>query len=111
MNTSFTSERKVVRPPRLERGTLCLEGRCSIQLSYGRFVEEQMRYVPSGKYYARIRVSGKLVVKSLKTTRITVAKLRLSDLEKEEPKGGTPDRGGRWETQFRSGFGDLSTTA
>ena len=27
---------EVVRPPRLERGTLCLEGRCSIQLSYGR---------------------------------------------------------------------------
>ena len=26
----------VARPPRLERGTLCLEGRCSIQLSYGR---------------------------------------------------------------------------
>ena len=28
---------EVARPPRLERGTLCLEGRCSIQLSYGRF--------------------------------------------------------------------------
>ena len=27
---------KMARPPRLERGTLCLEGRCSIQLSYGR---------------------------------------------------------------------------
>ena len=27
---------EVARPPRLERGTLCLEGRCSIQLSYGR---------------------------------------------------------------------------
>ena len=27
---------KLARPPRLERGTLCLEGRCSIQLSYGR---------------------------------------------------------------------------
>ena len=26
----------MARPPRLERGTLCLEGRCSIQLSYGR---------------------------------------------------------------------------
>jgi hypothetical protein len=29
-------EGRVARPPRLERGTLCLEGRCSIQLSYGR---------------------------------------------------------------------------
>jgi hypothetical protein len=28
---------KLARPPRFERGTLCLEGRCSIQLSYGRF--------------------------------------------------------------------------
>ncbi len=27
---------QLARPPRLERGTLCLEGRCSIQLSYGR---------------------------------------------------------------------------
>jgi hypothetical protein len=27
---------EMARPPRLERGTLCLEGRCSIQLSYGR---------------------------------------------------------------------------
>ncbi len=26
----------MVRPPRLERGTPGLEGRCSIQLSYGR---------------------------------------------------------------------------
>src|SRR6266550_5395266 len=30
----------LARPPRLERGTLCLEGRCSIQLSYGRLVRE-----------------------------------------------------------------------
>ena len=27
---------EVARPPRFERGTTCLEGRCSIQLSYGR---------------------------------------------------------------------------
>ena len=27
--------RKVVTPGRFERPTLCLEGRCSIQLSYG----------------------------------------------------------------------------
>ena len=31
-----TSRREVVRPPRLELGTPGLEGRCSIQLSYGR---------------------------------------------------------------------------
>jgi integrase len=43
-----------------------------------------VRYVPSGTYYARIRVCGKLIRKSLKTTKISVAKLRLSDLEKAE---------------------------
>ena len=43
-----------------------------------------IRYIPSGKYYARIRVSGKLIVKALKTTGMSVAKLRLSDLEKSE---------------------------
>jgi len=43
-----------------------------------------VRYVPSGTYFARIRVHGKLIVKSLKTDVLTVAKLRLSDLEKVE---------------------------
>ncbi len=41
-----------------------------------------IRYNPSGKYFARIRVQGKLILKSLKTDRISVAKLRLADLEK-----------------------------
>jgi integrase len=43
-----------------------------------------IRYVPSGAYYARIRVRGKLVWKSLKTDTVTIAKLRLGDLEKAE---------------------------
>jgi len=43
-----------------------------------------IRYVPSGKYFARFRVKGKLIWKTLKTDRITVAQLRLADLEKEE---------------------------
>ena len=43
-----------------------------------------IRYVPSGKYFARIRVQGKLIIKSLKTDRISVAKLRLADFDKEE---------------------------
>ena len=34
---------EMARPPRLERGTLCLEGRCSIQLSYGRTMDHQRR--------------------------------------------------------------------
>jgi len=43
-----------------------------------------VRYVPSGIYFARIRVRGKLIRRSLKTNTISVAKLRLSDLEKTE---------------------------
>jgi integrase len=43
-----------------------------------------IRYVPSGTYYARFRVQGKLVRKSLKTDVLSVAKLRLSDFEKQE---------------------------
>jgi hypothetical protein len=43
-----------------------------------------IRYVPSGTYYARLRVKGKLIRKSLKTDLVSVAKLRLADLEKAE---------------------------
>jgi integrase len=43
-----------------------------------------VRYVPSGSYFARIKVKGKLVRQSLKTKTLSVAKLRLADLEKSE---------------------------
>ncbi len=43
-----------------------------------------IRYVPSGTFYARLRVKGKLIRKSLKTDVLTVAKLRLGDFEKHE---------------------------
>ena len=43
-----------------------------------------IRYEPSGTYFARIRVQGKLILKSLRTNRISVAKLRLAELDKEE---------------------------
>ena len=43
-----------------------------------------VRHIQSGNYYARIRVRGKLIWKSLKTDRISVDKLRLSDFHKEE---------------------------
>jgi integrase len=43
-----------------------------------------IRYIPSGTYYARLRVKGKLIRKSLKTDVLTVAKLRLTDFEKHE---------------------------
>jgi integrase len=43
-----------------------------------------IRYVPSGTYFARMKVKGKLIRRSLKTKTLSVAKLRLSDLEKGE---------------------------
>jgi integrase len=43
-----------------------------------------IRYVPSGTYYARLRVKGKLIRRSLKTDVLSVAKLRLSDFKKHE---------------------------
>jgi hypothetical protein len=43
-----------------------------------------VRHVQSGNHYARICVRGKLIWKSLKTDRISVAKLRLGDFHKEE---------------------------
>src|SRR5262245_13548887 len=46
--------------------------------------ENLRRYVPSGTYYAAVRVKGKLIVRSLKTKVQSVAKLRLSDFEKTE---------------------------
>jgi len=49
-------------------------------------VANLVRHVQSGNYYARIRVRGKLIWKSLKTDRISVAKLRLGDFHKEERK-------------------------
>jgi integrase len=47
-------------------------------------VANLVRHVQSGNYYARIRVRGKLIWKTLKTDRISVAKLRLGDFHKEE---------------------------
>ncbi len=43
-----------------------------------------VRYKPSKTYFARIRIHGKLIRRSLKTTVLSVAKLRLGDLEKKE---------------------------
>lgn len=43
-----------------------------------------IRYIPSGTFYARVRVCGKLIRKSLQTDKIFVAKLRLSDFVKDQ---------------------------
>ena len=45
-----------------------------------------IRYIPSGTYFARLRVKGKLIRRTLKTKTLSVAKLRLADLEKMERK-------------------------
>ncbi len=41
-------------------------------------VANPVRYVPSGFYFARARVSGKLIPRSLKTDVLSVAQLRLA---------------------------------
>ena len=43
-----------------------------------------IRYVPSGTYFARIRVQGKLIRRSLKTNVVSVAKLRLAKIAQAE---------------------------
>jgi integrase len=45
-----------------------------------------VRHIPSDIYYARLRVKGKLIWRSLKTDKISIAKLRLGDVEEEERK-------------------------
>ena len=45
-----------------------------------------IRYRPSQVYFARFRLKGKLIRRSLKTSSLSVAKLRLADLEKSEPQ-------------------------
>ncbi len=43
-----------------------------------------VRYGPSGTYFARVRVEGKLIRKSLDTSVLSVARLRLGDFIKEQ---------------------------
>jgi integrase len=59
-----------------------------------------VRYEPSKTYFARIRINGKLIRCSLKTTVLSVAKLRLADLEKDERK--------RAEHQVEAGNGKMT---
>jgi integrase len=66
-----------------------------------------IRYVPSGTYYARLRVLGKLIRKSLKTKKISVAKLRLSDLERTERQNAEHQIAA---TDGRQTFGQASET-
>jgi len=47
-------------------------------------VPNLIRYVPSGIYFARVRVGGKLIRRSLGCTKLSVAQLRLADFIKEQ---------------------------
>jgi len=71
-----------------------------------------VRYKSSGMYFARFRVKGKLIRCSLKTTQISVAKLRLGDLEKQERQRAehqTAVAGGTMT--FADAFGDFTSNA
>jgi hypothetical protein len=60
-----------------------------------------IRYVPSNTYFARVRVSGKLIRKSLHTDILSVAKLRLADFVKEEREAAASnDNGSRGKMTF-----------
>ena len=76
-----------------------------------------VRYIPSGTYYARLRVKGKLIRKSLKTDVLSVAKLRLTDFERQErqraaagdaAKAGKLTVGGAMEIHKQRAAGDGS---
>ena len=65
-------------------------------------VANLVRYKPSGIYFARVRIRGKLFRQTLKTDVISVAKLRLGDFIKERQeemgddsavRSGRDDRG------------------
>jgi hypothetical protein len=45
-----------------------------------------IRYQPSRTYFARLRIKGKLIHRSLKTRTLSVAKIRLADLENAKRK-------------------------
>lgn len=47
-------------------------------------VPNLIRYVPSGIYFARVRIGGKLIRRSLDTVKLSVAQIRLADLVKVE---------------------------
>ena len=70
-------------------------------------VANLVRHVQSGSYYARIRVRGKLIWKTLKTDRKSVAKLRLGDFRKEERQRAAAQPA---VEQGKMTFGDASAT-
>ena len=66
-----------------------------------------VRYEPSGTYYACLRVHGKLIKRSLKTQVLSVAKLRLNDLEKSERQSAERNADAK---QGKMSFGEAART-
>src|SRR5438067_2230407 len=68
-------------------------------------VQNLIRCVPSGAYYSRFKVGGKLIRRSLKTSVLSVAKLRLTDALKEA-RGA--DEAGKSISAGKMRFGDAA---
>ena len=66
-------------------------------------VANLVRYKPSGIYFARVRVAGKLNRQSLKTDVISVAKIRLADVVQEKRKAAEAEK---VATNGKMTFGD-----
>src|SRR5205814_8182535 len=66
-------------------------------------VSNLVRYKPSGIYFARVRVAGKLIRQSLKTGVFSVAKIRLADLVQEKRKAAEAEK---VATNGKMTFGD-----
>jgi len=49
-----------------------------------------IRYMPSGMYFARIRIQGKMIRRSLKTNQLSLAEQRLADFARPEHKKQPP---------------------
>jgi hypothetical protein len=60
-----------------------------------------VRNTASGNYYARVRLKGKLIWKSLKTDRLAVAKLRVGDyLKRGRPSSRNHSGGRAWQNDI-----------
>jgi hypothetical protein len=62
-----------------------------------------VRYKPSGIYFARVRVAGKLIRQSLKTDVFSVAKIRLANVVQEKRKSPEAEK---VATNGKMTFGD-----
>src|SRR4051812_38120981 len=82
----------MARPPRLERGTLCLEGRCSIQLSYGRNSENGKRPDKAREKSSGLAINTIVESDPLRSIRYLLCPVqgpRQADLQQSQPRQDT----------------------